>query len=168
MHVVKDGGKTCWIAVIVILVSACLAPGQTPQRTILSGQMPPVVLSLRPLGRLDGSTRLRLSINLPLHDQGALTNLIQEIYDPASPLYHHYLTPEEFDARFGPTEKDYQAVIDWATRSGFTVTSRHPNRMILEVMASVTDLERALHTQRSLARFLRRIPSRRWTWASRF
>jgi subtilase family serine protease len=152
MHVVKDGGKTCWIAVIVILVSACLAPGQTPQRTILSGQMPPVVLSLRPLGRLDGSTRLRLSINLPLHDQGALTNLIQEIYDPASPLYHHYLTPEEFDARFGPTEKDYQAVIDWATRSGFTVTSRHPNRMILEVMASVTDLERALQvTMRTYA-----------------
>jgi len=118
----------------------------------MSGQMPEVVPSLKPLGRLDGPARLRLSINLPLHDQGALSNLIQQIYDPAHPLYHHYLTPDEFDARFGPSEADYQAVIAWATRSGFTITDRHHNRMILGVNASVTDIERALRvTMRTYA-----------------
>ncbi len=128
----------------VLLLSAFLAPAQTSQRTLLPGHLPAVVPSLQPLGRLDGSTRLKLSINLPLHNREALTNLLDQLYDPASPLYHHYLTPEEFDARFGPTERDYQAVIAWADRSGFTINARHPNRMLLEVSASVADIERAL------------------------
>jgi len=144
MYLKKVGEKARWISVGVLLVSAFLAPGQTPQRKLMSGQMPAVVPNLQPLGRLDSSTRLRLSINLPLHDRAALSNLLEQIYDPASPLYHHYLTPDEFDARFGPTEGDYQAVVTWAMHSGFTVTSRHPNRMILEVSASVADIERAL------------------------
>ena len=59
---------------------------------------------------------------------------------------------EEFDARFGPTEQDYQAVIALAASSGFTVTARHPNRRLLEVSASVADIERALQvTMRTYA-----------------
>ncbi len=111
-----------------------------------------MVPSLRPLGRLDGSTRLKLSINLPLRNPEALTNLIEKLYDPASASYHQYLTPEEFDARFGPTEQDYQAVVAFATSGGFTVTARHPNRMLLEVSASVADIERAFQvTMRTYA-----------------
>ena len=107
---------------------------------------------MQPLGRLDSSTRLKLSIHLPLHNQEALTNLLVQLYDPASPFYHHYLAPEEFDARFGPTGEDYQAVIAWAARSGFNVTARHPSRMLLEVSASAADLERALQvTMRTYA-----------------
>src|SRR5271169_5628119 len=102
MHVAKVGKKTCWISAAVLLVCALPAPGQTPQRTLLSGQLPAVVGSLQPLGRLDGSTRLRLSISLPLRERAALTNLLEQIYDRASPFYRHYLAPEEFDARFGP------------------------------------------------------------------
>ncbi len=144
MHLANVCEKAFWISMAVLLVSDFLAPAQTPQRTFLPGHQPAVVPGLQPLGRLDGSTRLKLSINLPLHNQDALTNLLDQLYDPASPLYHHYLTPEEFDARFGPTEQDYQAVIAWAARSGFTVTARHPNRMLLEVSAPVTDIENAL------------------------
>ena len=114
---------------------------QTPRRMLLPGHLPEAVAALQPIGRLDGATRLRLSISLPLHHQTELTNLLEQLYDPASPLYHHYLTPEDFDARFGPTEEDYQALIAWAARSGFTVTARHPNRMLLEVSAPVAAIE---------------------------
>jgi len=133
-------------------LGTALAPGQTPQRTLLAGHLRAVVPSLPPLGRLDGSTRLHLSINLPWHNQETLTNLLEQLYDPASPWFHHYLAPEEFDARFGPTADDYQAVIAWAARSGFTVTARHPSRMLLEASASVADIERALQvTMRTYA-----------------
>ncbi len=144
MRISKDGGKACWFSVFVVLVSAFLASAQPPQRALLSGQIPEAVHALKPLGRLDGSAQLNLSIDLPLHDRAALTNLIEQLYDPASPLYHHYLTPDEFDGRFGPTEEEYQAVIAWATRSGFTITARHPDRTILQVSASVAEIERAL------------------------
>jgi subtilase family serine protease len=152
MHFANVCEKAFRISTAVLLVSAFLASAQTPQRTLLPGHLPALVPSLQPLDRLNGSTRLKLSINLPLHNREALTNLLDQLYDPASPLYHHYLAPEEFDARFGPTEQDYQAVIAWAVRSGFTVNARHPNRMLLEVSASVTDIERALQvTMRTYA-----------------
>jgi Pro-kumamolisin, activation domain/Viral BACON domain len=147
-----NAGKAFQFSAAVLLVSILLATAQTPQRTLLPGHLPVVVPGLQPLGRLDGSTRLKLSIDLPLHNRDALTNLLEQLYDSSSPLYHHYLTPEEFDARFGPTEKDYQAVITFAASNGFTVIARHPNRMLLEVSASVTDIERALQvTMRTYA-----------------
>ena len=65
---------------------------------------------------------MKLAIGLPLRNQAALTDLLQQIYDPASPNYQHYLTPEEFTAQFGPTEQDYQKVIDFAQANGLAVT----------------------------------------------
>ena len=75
----------------------------------------------------------------------ALTNLLRQIYDPASPQYHRYLTPEQFTQRFGPTEKDYQAVMAYAKASGLKVTPTHPNRMLVDVSGAVADIEKAFH-----------------------
>src|ERR1700679_65987 len=62
-----------------------------------------VVANLKPTGRLPGATKLNLAIGLPLRNQLALSNLLQALYDPASPQYHHYLSPEQFTEDFGPT-----------------------------------------------------------------
>jgi uncharacterized repeat protein (TIGR01451 family) len=112
---------------------------------MLRGQVPAVVSKLPALGSLPATTNLDLAIGLPLRNQEALTNLLQQIYDPASPNYHHYLTPDEFTAQFGPTEQDYQAVIDFAKANGLTVTVTHPNRMVLDVRGKAADIEKALH-----------------------
>jgi subtilase family serine protease len=77
--------------------------------------------------------------------QEALTHLLGQIYDPASPNYHHFLTPEQFTARFVPTEADYQSVIAFAKANGLTITGRHPNRMLVDVSGSVADIERMMH-----------------------
>lgn len=95
--------------------------------------------------RFPSTNHLRLVIGLPLRNQAALSNLLRQIYDPASPNYHHYLTPEQFTKRFGPTEADYQAVIAFARTNGLQITSAHPNRVLLDVDGTVTDVEHALH-----------------------
>ena len=100
---------------------------------------------LRPVGRLMASTNLNLAISLPLRNQDALAELLQRQYDPSSAQYHHWLTPEEFAEQFGPTEQDYQAVIDFARANGFMITATHPNRTILDVRGSVADIERTFH-----------------------
>ena len=109
----------------------------------MSGQLPEAVTTLQPIGRLDGASNLNLAISLPLRDREALAAFIEQLYEPASPSYRHYLTPDEFTARFGPTEDDYQAVMNWATRNGFTISASHSSRMLLEVTASVSTIERA-------------------------
>jgi hypothetical protein len=85
MYQTQVGGKVVCISAAILSASAFLASAQTPQRTLLLAQVPAVVSSLKPLGRLDGSTRLNLSINLPLHNREPLANLIERLYEPAEP-----------------------------------------------------------------------------------
>jgi uncharacterized repeat protein (TIGR01451 family) len=118
------------------------AAQQTAMKT-LSGHVPAAVSRLQAKGLLPATNSLYLAIGLPLRNREALTNLLQQIYDPASPNYHHYLTPEQFTAQFGPTEEDYQKVIQFAQASGLTVADTPPNRMILDVAGNAADVSKA-------------------------
>ncbi len=100
---------------------------------------------MTPVGRLDAAKHLGLAISLPLRNAEGLTNLLREIYDPSSTNYHHYLTTEQFTERFGPAPSDYQTVADFMTSNGFAVTRTYTNRLILDVDASVADIERTFH-----------------------
>jgi hypothetical protein len=97
------------------------------------------------VGRLPGSQRMRLAFALPLRNRDRLGELLQQLYDPGSPRYRQFITPEEFTEMFGPSRQEYQALIDYAKANGFTVMTTHPNRVVLDVEASVADIERAFH-----------------------
>jgi subtilase family serine protease len=116
-----------------------------PVRQMLHGHVPKVVAHLQPIGPLPASQRLNLAIGLPLRNEAALDVFLQQLYDPANPNYHHYLTPEQFTEKFGPTEQDYQKVIAFARANGLTVTATHGNRILLDVIGRVPDIEKALH-----------------------
>src|SRR5262249_20607874 len=102
---------------------------------------------LASVGRLPASNRLDLIIGLPLRNRETLTNFLDQLYDPASTNFHRYLTPEQFAERFGPTEQDYQAVIAFARSAGFKVAATHPNRTLLNVNASVGEVEKAFRVK---------------------
>ena len=135
------------VAVICSIAFLLYAPpvvrGAGSQR--LHGHVPRVVANLRSIGLLARTNHLNLAIGLPLRNQEVLTNLLRDIYNPASPHYRHYLTPQQFTEQFGPTEKDYQALIAYAQANGFKVTGTHPNRTILDVQGSVDVIEKSFH-----------------------
>lgn len=128
-----------------LVLSLAIMAGRAAERQTLRGHVPWAASRLQPIGRLSASTNLQLAIGLPLRNRGGLTNLLERIYNPSSPEYRHYLTPEEFTRRFGPAEADYQAVMDFANAYGLRVTATHPNRMIIDVSGAVADIERAFH-----------------------
>jgi kumamolisin len=100
----------------------------------LRGHVPTKALAAaKLLGGLAPDTQISMAFALPLRNQEALLELLGAIYDPADPLYGHYLTSQEFTDRFGPTQADYDAVIAYARSLGFTVTRTHSNRTLLDV-----------------------------------
>lgn len=113
----------------------------------LSGHVPSVVSQLTPAGSLAATNRLNLAIGLPLRNQAALATLMQQLYDPASPKYRQYLTPEQFTEQFGPTTNDYQAVVDFARANGMIVTKLHGNRMLVDVVADVAAVQKGFHVK---------------------
>jgi PKD repeat protein len=121
-------------------------------RQILRRHVPEGAKNLPSLARLESTNRLNLAIGLPLRNQEALTNLLQDIYNPASANYRQYLTPQQFTAKFGPTERDYQEVIAFAKGKGLRVITTHPNRMVLDVEGAVTDIEKAFNVRMQVYR----------------
>lgn len=129
----------------LILSGAAVLPGHAAgvPTVKLHGHVPAQVLQSKVLGGVSPTANLSLSIGLPLRNREGLTNLLQQMYDPASANYHHYLTAAEFTDQFGPTKQDYDMVINFARVNGLKVTGTHPNRMLLEVSGKASDIERA-------------------------
>ncbi len=111
----------------------------------LKGHVPNVVKSGKAQFRshVAGDTTLTMSLGLPLRNQAALSNFLDQVNDPKSPNFHHYLTPEQFAEQFGPTEADYQAVKEFARKSGFKVVGTTGNRMLLTVSGEAGNVEKA-------------------------
>jgi len=133
------------LTVAIFLLAATSAFSAEPGRETLSGHVPSVVAGLTPKGRLPATNNLYLAIGLPLRNQAALDALLQQLYDPASTNYHKFLDPQEFTVRFGPTEADYAAVRAFAEANGLKVAGTHPNRVVLDVAGSVSNVEQAFH-----------------------
>jgi subtilase family serine protease len=71
--------------------------------------------------------------------------LLKRLDDPSSPDYRHFLTVAQFTQRFGPTTKDYQAVVKFARSKGFSVTNTPANRLLVDMNGTVSQINKAFH-----------------------
>jgi subtilase family serine protease len=123
----------------------------------IPGQAQPQLLSTRHVrdavangqaqfvGQLPATQTLRFDMVLPLRDRAGLENFIQEVQDPASPSYHQFLTPQEFTARFGPSQEDWDALVAFAKASGFEIISGTRDARDLRLTGTVANIEKAFH-----------------------
>jgi subtilase family serine protease len=98
-------------------------------------------------GRLPQNQMMNLDIVLPVRNQAGLDQFVAEVYDPGSASYRHFLTPQEFTARFGPTQADYDAVVQFAQMNGFTITGGSRDGMDVQVRGPVSAVEAAFHVR---------------------
>jgi subtilase family serine protease len=96
--------------------------------------------------------RMSLAISLPLRNEADLDDLLEQIYDPQSPSYRHYLGVAEFAQRFGPTQDDHDAVVRYAGANGLTVSGAAANRMVVDVEGPVVNIETAFHVSMGVYR----------------
>jgi len=97
------------------------------------------------IGQLPAGRIMMLDIVLQLRDQAGLENLLQDIYDPASPSYRHFRTVPEFTERFGPSQQDYDAVVRFARLNGLTVIGGTRDGMEVQVRGPVSAIEHAFN-----------------------
>jgi kumamolisin len=88
---------------------------------------------------------MHLDLVLPLRDSAGLRSFLDDIYNPSSPNFRHYLTPQEFTSRFGPTQADYDAVVSFAKAQGFTVTGGSRDGLDVQVQGPISAVEAAFH-----------------------
>jgi subtilase family serine protease len=130
---------------IIVAGGALLAHAQ-PQ-TLLTHHTRDAVLSGQApyLGKLPANQILHFDVVLAVRDQAGLDRFLQEAYDPSSPSYHQFLTVKQFTEKFGPSQKDYDALTHFSKANGFTITGGSRDAMDVRFTASVASIETAFH-----------------------
>jgi hypothetical protein len=111
----------------------------------MHGTLTPLLTESRLVGKADPQQRISLSLGLQPRNMTALQNYVREIARPASPLYHHFLSPAQFVATFSPTEANYDALRTYAQDEGFTITHTYSHRLLLTVSGTLAQAQQAFH-----------------------
>ncbi len=152
--------KVCgWLAAGAL--AATVLAAQTPVTRIrteissssvatLKGSLHPLAQAQFDTGRLAADTRLTgmsIVFSRSAAQQADLEALIAAQQDPKSPLYHQWLSPEQFAARFGMAQSDIAKVQSWLEQQGFSVDSVARGRNMLRFSGSASQVEQAFQTQ---------------------
>ncbi|HEX3520394.1 MAG TPA: protease pro-enzyme activation domain-containing protein [Solirubrobacteraceae bacterium] len=103
------------------------------------------------VGPAPSSTSIDFNVGLQLSDPAGAAELAQAVSNPASPSYHHYLTPAQWEKRFSPSTASVKALTAWLAAEGITVEAVTPDRMTVQAAAPPSVIERAFAT--SLAEY---------------
>ena len=90
---------------------------------------------------------LKLQLRRPAELEQGLNTLIDQLHDPASPNYHHWLPAADFGAQFGPAASDIATVTSWLQQHGFTVNTVYPNGMVIDFSATAGQVRATFHTE---------------------
>ena len=77
----------------------------------------------------------------------ALAEFLAQLHTPGSPNFHHWLTAQEFGARFGLAQQDLDTITGWLSSHGFTVNVVYPSGMVIDFSGTATQVRAAFHTE---------------------
>jgi subtilase family serine protease len=76
-----------------------------------------------------------------------LVGLIDQLHNPNSPNFHHWLSASEFGTRFGPADSDIQKITGWLGSQGFSVNVVYPSHMTIDFSGTAGQVRAAFHTE---------------------
>ncbi len=126
------------------------APINSGEMTLLPGNLHGNVQAQYDQGFVDASTELEyitMMVKPSATQQADLTRLIAEQQDPASPNYHHWLTPEQYAQRFGLSRGDIASLTNWLQSEGFEILRVARGRDSIVFRGTVGMVERTFQTK---------------------
>ena len=101
----------------------------------------PAPLDLGAASAVLGNQSITVSVALPLRDSAAAQALLEATYTPESVQYRHFITSQEFNAQFGPTDATVAQVTKRLQSQGLQVT--RASTTVLKVSGSTSAIEAA-------------------------
>jgi kumamolisin len=109
----------------------------------LKGHVPLAVRNSTAVLLSHASLNIDARVIMPLANQSKLSALLEDLYDPQSPSFRHFLTPPQFAQQFAPPATDSIQVRRFLENEGLSVTGQSPNGTILNVTGPSELFERA-------------------------
>jgi hypothetical protein len=118
--------------------------------TRLAGNTHPLATTKNDRGVVSPSRtlqRMLLVLKRPAAQDKALATAIEAMHQPNSPTFHHWLTPDQIGAKYGPAQADIQKVVSWLGSQGLTVTSVSKAHSTIEFSGTARAFSAAFHTE---------------------
>lgn len=113
----------------------------------VAGNTPGFIRKATDLGATDPNTVITVTVWLKLHNEKQLDALVQQQYQPGSAQYRKWITQDEFNASFGPTSQQVNAVQNYLHAKKLSTLSVAENNMYVKVQGTVADIQNAFHVQ---------------------
>ncbi len=124
-----------------VLIKGGVAQADTP--VIVDSHVDPAIAQSDLVQTAPASQTLDISVGLQIRHSGEFNDLLSAMYDPASPTYHEYLTPDQFTQEFAPSDDQIQHVESYFQDQGMTVTDVAPDNLLLNVEGTVAQAQQA-------------------------
>jgi len=115
----------------------------------LAGNMRPEATAANDRGPVPDSMRIEhilLQLRRSPQQEQALEKLIDQLHNPKSASYHHWLTAAEFGRSYGLAQADLDKIGGWLQSHGFAV-SFYPNGMLVDFSGTAGQVREAFHTE---------------------
>src|SRR5579859_730192 len=132
------------------LAPAVVQSTSPPTRVTLSGNVHPLAQARYDHGAVSDSTpasRLLLLLRRSAQQEGALQEFLQQVHRPGTPAFHAWLKPEQFAAKFGPSDADVNTVTSWLKSQGFTNLHLSKAKNFLEFSGTAGQIRNAFQTE---------------------
>jgi subtilase family serine protease len=120
------------------------------EQATIQGSLHPLAQAQFDAGRMPAETKLN-SISIffgrSAEQEADLQELIAAQQDPESPLYHQWLNPDQFAARFGMADSDLDNVRSWLQQQGFSIDSVARSRNMIRFSGTARQVEQAFLTE---------------------
>ncbi len=145
---------------LLLFSFAAVCPAASPDRVtrpvdaahtqVIAGTVHPLALPKSDQGPVDDGMPMGFVVLLfkpSAVQQAGLDSLLASQQNPASPLFHKWLTPEEYASRFGLSSGDQSKVAAWLHAEGFSVKQLARGRNWIAFGGTAGQVSRALHTR---------------------
>jgi kumamolisin len=111
----------------------------------MAGSTAPLAQSAR-TGDTAATTQIPAALSLKLHNQAALDKFLNDVQNPQSAEYHHFLSAPQFNAAYGPTQADVDQALPFLKQAGVSNIEVSANRQVITFSGTAKQLESAFHT----------------------
>jgi subtilase family serine protease len=148
LRLVSLAATTATVAATTIMsLSGSAVAAPRPDYQPLADSAAPFTSHSSATGAVAGASRLTIQVWLRSGQLAAAQQYATAVSTPGSKLFHHYLSPDAYTARFGATRTAVHAVESWLHQQGLTAIGTDAQRNYVRATGAVSAIDGAFRTQ---------------------
>jgi len=108
--------------------------------------VPAAIQISKDLGRADASSEINITVHLKLSDKAGFDQAVDNLYDPASPSFHQWMTNSDL-RKYAPAEGQRAMVRRELENHGLTILSTDAFGFSIRARGTIASMESAFHSE---------------------